>query len=82
MPPIFSKNSSISADFDREGDTLLVSFGGVAQGIIVPKFEFKRSASGLSAKLLFIRDLSQSWYHSSMPGIGVGMKDIANKIKA
>lgn len=42
---------------------LLVAFGGIAQGLGVPVFEFFRSLSAMDCDKVFIRDKHQAWYH-------------------
>jgi pimeloyl-ACP methyl ester carboxylesterase len=68
---------SFSTDLDRPGNALLCTFGGISQGIGMPAYEFRKVTDPLPAKLAFIRDLSQSWYHSSLPGIGCGIQDLS-----
>lgn len=77
---LFAGESALFKDLGREGDALLVTFGGIAQGIGMPRFEFLRITNELSAKLLFARDISQSWYHSELPEIGLGIVDLAKTI--
>ncbi len=38
---LLAEDSAISTSLNREGDTLLVSFGGISQGMLIPKFEFR-----------------------------------------
>ncbi|TPE42520.1 lipase family protein [Pontibacter mangrovi] len=52
---------------DMEGrETLLVTFGGINQGLGLPVFEFFNSLSSLSCDKLFIRDFQQAWYHRGL----------------
>ncbi len=41
---------------------LLVSFGGIRQGIGIPTFEFFNSLSDINCDKVFIRDFNQAWY--------------------
>lgn len=43
-------------------ENLLVTFGGVKQGIGIPVFEFMRSAELLNCDKIFFRDFKQAWY--------------------
>ena len=52
---------------------LLVSFGGINNGLGVPVFEFFNLIKDLRTDKLFMRDLNQGWYHK---GIGENIPDI------
>lgn len=45
---------------------LLVSFGGVNQGLGVPVFEFFNSLKDLNCDKIFIRDFNQMWYQKGV----------------
>ncbi|WP_373480503.1 hypothetical protein [Geminocystis sp.] len=77
-----NKESSLSLDLDRDGNTLLIIFGGIQSGLGIPPFEFKRITDSLPVKLIFIRDLSQAWYHLELPSIGNGINDIILTIES
>ncbi len=78
---LFDGESAIKKDVDREGDTLFIIFGGISQGIGLPRFEFYKITQSLPAKLVFIRDIHQGWYHLALPGIGTGISDVCNAIR-
>jgi hypothetical protein len=72
---------AIELDLDRDGDTLLVTFGGIQQGMGgIPPFEFRRITEGLRAKLVYVRDPAQSWYHGVLPGIGRGLPALQDAV--
>ena len=73
--------SAIELDFDREGQTLLALFSGYQQGLGMPVMEFKRITEAVVAKLVFLRDVSQSWYHGPLPGVGNGLIEVAGKLR-
>lgn len=77
---LFDGELAYMTDLDRPGDTLFVTFGGLAQGIVVPPFDFHRIVKGFPVKLAFFRDVSQTWYHGELPGIGRGIQAVADKI--
>lgn len=52
---------------------LLVSFGGIQQGLGIPLFEFFHSIAGLNCDKIFIRDFQQAWYHK---GIDDKLRDL------
>jgi len=58
-------SKGLLADF-KQRRNLLVSFGGISQGLGIPVFEFFRSISKLDIDKLFIRDFSQAWYHKGI----------------
>ncbi len=78
---LFEGESAIHLELDREGDTLLITFGGIAQGIGMARFEFQRMTADLPTKLVLVRDLSQSWYHADLPDIGAGIHAVAQKLQ-
>ena len=45
---------------------LLVTFGGVQQGIGVPVFEFFNSISEIDCDKIFLRDFKQAWYQKGI----------------
>ncbi len=47
-------------------NNLLVSFGGVRQGLGVPVFEFFNSIEDLECDKIFLRDFNQSWYQQGI----------------
>lgn len=52
---------------------LLVSFGGIRQGMGIPVFEFYNSIKHIDCDKIFIRDFNQAWYHK---GLNTELKDI------
>ena len=54
-------NSGIIKSLENKPN-LLVSFGGIRQGLGVPTFEFFNSLSGINCDKVFIRDFNQAWY--------------------
>jgi hypothetical protein len=54
-------NSGLLTDISGRKN-LLVTFGGIQQGIGIPVFEFFNSVSELESDKLFIRDFEQAWY--------------------
>lgn len=49
-----------------KSENLLVTFGGVQQGIGIPVFEFFNSVKDLNCDKIFIRDFSQTWYQKGI----------------
>ncbi len=54
---------SIQADLLPESEALFFFFGGISGNLAMPTFEFYKTAGVLDCKKVFVRDLSQSWYH-------------------
>jgi predicted esterase YcpF (UPF0227 family) len=50
----------------RGSSILLVSFGGIRQGLGVPVFEFFNSISYIECDKIFLRDFNQSWYQKGV----------------
>ena len=80
--PFFAGNLAIKTDLDRPGDALLVVFGRSAQGIAMPPFDFSQVVQELPAKLVFFRDVSQTWFHGDLLGVGCGLGDVAKSVGA
>lgn len=57
----------------EDSDKLLVSFGGIRNGIGMPVFEFYKSLKGIECDKIFIKDVNQAWYHK---GINDEIKNI------
>lgn len=53
----------VEADIASDSDELYFFFGGISGNLAVPRFEFYKASGVLDCKKVFIRDLSQSWYH-------------------
>jgi hypothetical protein len=58
-------NKGILTDF-KDHKNLLVSFGGIRQGLGMPVFEFFNSISDIECDKLFLRDFNQSWYQKGV----------------
>lgn len=48
---------------------LLISFGGIANRLPIPVFEFMRSLERFEVNRIFIRDFNQCWYTNGIKGI-------------
>lgn len=71
------EETSVVTDGLQEGGVIQVAFGGVASGLGMPPFEFYRMTASFPTGKVFVRDLSQAWYHGVLPGVGVGVEDLA-----
>lgn len=58
-------NKGILADFHNH-ENLLVSFGGIQQGLGMPVFEFFNSISDIQCDKIYFRDFNQSWYQKGV----------------
>jgi pimeloyl-ACP methyl ester carboxylesterase len=72
---------ALEADFSADSNVLLVTMGGYAGGIGIPPFEFKRMTSGLGVNTVFVRDVTQSWYHGRLKGAGRGLAGAAGTLR-
>ena len=57
-----------------------VAFGGIAQGIGVPVFEFFRTLTAAGISSLFIKDPAQGWYQNPIPDLGATPQDMARRV--
>ena len=54
---------AIDVDLAPASSSLYFFFGGISGNLAMPPFEFYKASGVLDCKKVFIRDLSQSWYH-------------------
>ncbi|MEL7481526.1 MAG: hypothetical protein AAGJ29_08190 [Pseudomonadota bacterium] len=59
---------AVQLDLRAGSDDLYFFFGGIAGNLAMPPYEFYKSSGVLDCQKVFIRDLSQSWYHGA-PGL-------------
>ena len=50
----------------NDHSNLLVSFGGIRQGLGIPVFEFYNSISDINCDKIYFRDFNQSWYQKGV----------------
>lgn len=62
------------------GRPLLIAFGGRALKLGMPPFEFVRLTRDIPADVVFVRDLSQSFYHRGIPELGRTFPEIAGSL--
>jgi pimeloyl-ACP methyl ester carboxylesterase len=55
----------------------VIAFGGIAQGLGMPVFEFFKTLDALGIDALFVRDPTQSWYQHRIEGLGDGPEAMA-----
>jgi pimeloyl-ACP methyl ester carboxylesterase len=54
----------VDLQLSEDSDTLLIAFGGLAQGLRgMAPFEFHGAARDLPVERMFVRDPRQAWYH-------------------
>jgi len=62
---IEKSEKGILTDF-HGSKNLLVTFGGIQQGIGIPVFEFFNSVKDIDCDKIFIRDFNQTWYQKGV----------------
>lgn len=73
------KSFPLTINFDPQQRVLLLLFGGLAQQIGMPFFEFNKITSGLSrVNKIFLRDKYRSWYHRGLPRMGRDIDAVAS----
>jgi hypothetical protein len=72
----------IHLDFNNNSDVLLISFGGLSEGMGIPPYEFLRIASEFNVQKIFLRDSLRSWYQRGIKGIGNNIDRVANYLQA
>lgn len=59
-------NKALEFYLSETGSSLYLFFGGIANGIAMPPFEFFNSSKIIKHHKIFIRDFSQSWYQNGL----------------
>ena len=58
-----------------------MAFGGIFGALGIPPFEFYSLTKNLSVNKIYLRDLSQTWYHSGLPGISNSIDETSSFLK-
>ena len=67
---------------DETKKPLIIAFGGIANGIGGPIFEFKNLLKeNIDCHKIFIKDSNQSWYHKGANGLGNNINELKNDIE-
>ena len=67
---------------DETKKPLIITFGGIANGIGSPIFEFKNLLKeNIDCHKIFIKDSNQSWYHKGANGLGNNINELKNDIE-
>ena len=67
---------------DETKKPLIITFGGIANGIGGPIFEFKNLLKeNIDCHKIFIKDSNQSWYHKGANGLGNNINELKNDIE-
>ncbi len=72
----------IELEYCRGSNKLYVFFAGIAAGIAMPVFEFYTAARVIEHHKIFVRDLSQCWYHVGLKGITTDINSTAEYLDA
>ncbi len=73
-------NNGCLADFNGHKN-LLVSFGGISQGLGIPVFEFFNSISDIQCDKIYFRDYNQAWYQKGVDSEFNHLDDIIKYLK-
>jgi len=77
------KNPDLSTiiDLSYQDRPLLIAFGGIAGALGIPPFEFFNLTRKHDVNKIYLRDLSQTWYHSGLPGVSKSIDDTATFLR-
>lgn len=76
-----NKNAGVALDLRPDSEVLLIVFSGLLGRLgPVPVFEFFNAVSSFGVKKVFLRDLTQSWYHRGVTGIGSDIPAVADYV--
>jgi hypothetical protein len=77
-----NSEAGIALDLAPDSDVLLIAFSGLLGRLgPVPLFEFFNVVSSFGVKKAFLRDLTQSWYHRGVVGIGPDVPAVADHLR-
>lgn len=62
-------------------NSLLVSFGGIMQGLGIPVFEFFKSLDNLDCDKIYMRDFYQAWYQKGVDENISSIEEIRNYLE-
>lgn len=82
LKPISENVQFFAADGTEPARFACVAFGGIAQGLGVPVFEFFRTLQAAGIDSLFIRDPSQGWYQKPIADLGPDPEAMAQRVSA
>jgi pimeloyl-ACP methyl ester carboxylesterase len=74
-------NSPIKEEPVEGSQKLYIIFGGKNVGAGIAPFEFCNASKILNENRVFIRDLSQTWYHMGLPGLSDDIDSTADYLK-
>lgn len=60
----------LRADLAAESPALIVAFGGLAEELGIPAFEFMRIVESIGSRRIFLRDRRRIWYQRGVAGVG------------
>lgn len=67
---------------DETKKPLIITFGGIKNGIGGPIFEFKKTLNeNIDCHKIFIKDSKQSWYYKGANGLGNNINELKNDIE-
>lgn len=72
---------SIAEDLTQPGAPLLIAFSGFAHALPLPSFEFVGVSRDLGINRIFVRDLTQTWYHAGHGGVSTTIDGTAAYLK-
>lgn len=63
-----ASSQPLVTEFAPESSAMLIAFGGIKGFRAIPPLEFATITRHIPTKKIFLRDFSQSWYQSGLPG--------------
>lgn len=73
--------SNLFCEPDSGQAVTLVAFGGIKGELGVPPFEFFNITRNMNVRRIFVRDLSQKFYHGSMRPLGETIPQVADSLR-
>jgi tetratricopeptide (TPR) repeat protein len=80
-PESLQQAEGIQIDCQYNSNILLITCGGISQGMGIPPYEFSRITSDLKIKKIFLRDCLQSWYQNGIKLVGDSIEQIVSYLK-
>ena len=74
---------NIEKHINKDNKILFITFGGLANQLSMPQFEFRNFLTNnfKSIDFVFIKDPGQFWYFNGIPGLGNNIHEVSEYLK-
>lgn len=85
LSKVKDSTNSIASDFQTKSKILLIAFGGLADKLDIPPFEFFKLTTDPDFPVInkmFVRDFHQAWYQKGLPEVGESIDEVVTFISS